>query len=269
MSIFTTLHLANVSLIPAVTGSVDASETYLLMTREIYQTSLAEPILVALPFIAHVGSGIALRLIRRAQNIRWYGRATPGFWPLSSASSLSEKGDSGASRGRDSGKRTSSPWPPLSWISVSGYAFTVFYSAHVFVNRVLPLAVEGDSSNIGLAYVSHGFALHPVVTRLAYLGLIGFGMGHMVWGTARWLGVAPSTRGWLQPRTAPGREKVANLVDKKTRRERRRKWMGVHAVAVAGAALWMVGGMKVVGSGGASGGWLGSIYDGLYAKVSL
>lgn len=252
MSIFTTLHLANVSLIPAATGSVDASETYLLMTREIYQTTLTEPILVALPFIAHVGSGVALRLIRRAQNIRRYGGATPGLWPVS----------------RKTGRRTST-WPAMSWISVSGYAFTIFYSAHVFMNRILPLAVEGDSSNIGLGYVSHGFAQHPLVARLAYVGLIGVGVSHMVWGAARWMGAAPSTNGWLQPRTAPGREKVANSVDRKTKRERRRKWMAVHAVAVAGAALWMVGGMNIVGRGGASGGWVGGIYDGLYAKVWL
>lgn len=260
MSLFTTLHLANVSLIPAATGSVDASETYLLMTREIYQTSLTEPLLVALPFVAHVGSGVALRLLRRAQNIRRYGRATPGWWPLSSStSSLSEKGE----------RRRVSTWPAVSWISVSGYAFTVFYAAHVFMNRVLPLAVEGDSSNIGLGYVSHGFAKHPVVARLAYIGLIGLGTGHMVWGMARWLGMAPSTRGWLPPRKAPGRDKVAATVDKKTRRERRRKWAAVHAVALAGAALWAVGGMGVVSRGGASGGWVGGIYDGLYAKVWL
>lgn len=257
MSIFTSLHLANVSLIPAATGSVDASETYLLMTREIYQTSLTEPLLIALPFLAHVGSGIALRLIRRSQNIRWYGRSTPGLWPLS-------RGENNAGS-----KRAASPWPAMSWISVSGYAFTIFYSAHAFMNRILPLAVEGDSSNIGLGYVSHGFARHPWVSQLAYLGLIGVGVGHMVWGGARWLGAAPSTAGWLQPRKAPGREKVANAVDRRTRRERRKRWLSLHAVVVAGAAAWMVGGLRVVGSGGASGGWVGGIYDGLYAKVGL
>jgi succinate dehydrogenase/fumarate reductase cytochrome b subunit len=237
MSLFTTLHLANVSLIPATMGSVDASETFLLMTREIYQTSIAEPLLVALPFVAHVGSGVALRLIRRRQNIERYGRATP------------------------------SPWPTMSWISVSGYAFTVFYSTHVFMNRILPLAVEGDSSNIGLGYVAHGFAQHPWISRLAYAGLISIGAGHMIWGAARWMGVSPSTNGWLEPR---GKAKAREaLVDKKTRRERRRRWMGVHAVAIATATLWAVGGLGVVARGGASGGWVGSIYDRLYAKVGL
>lgn len=253
MSLFTTLHLANVSLLPATMGSVDASETFLLMTREIYQTSIAEPLLVALPFVAHVGSGVALRLIRRTQNIERYGRATPGFW-------ATEKGSA-------SKNNAPSPWPALSWISVSGYAFTVFYSAHVFMNRLLPLAVEGDSSNIGLGYVAHGFARHPWVSRLAYAGLITVGTGHMVWGAARWMGISPSTTGWLEPR---GRKKAAEaLVDKKTRRERRRRWMGVHAVAMATAALWAVGGLGVVARGGASEGWVGSIYEGLYARVGL
>lgn len=234
MSLFTSLHLANVSLIPASTGSVDASEAYLLMTREIYQTTLAEPFLVILPFFAHIGSGIALRLVRRTENVRRYGRV--------------------------------SPWPELSWISTSGYAFTLFYSAHVAMNRLLPLAVEGDSSNIGLAYVAHVFARHPAVAKIAYGGLIGVGASHMVWGAARWLGLAPSTRGWLQPRHSKNQSVI---VDRKTRRERRRKWFGVQGVALGVAAAWAIGGIGVVSRGGASEGWVGNTYDALFTRVGL
>lgn len=238
MSVFTSLHLCNVSLIPATTGSVDASETYLLMTREIYQTSFAEPLLVALPFVAHVGSGMALRLVRRSQNVKRYGGA---------------------------GSHTS-PWPPLSWISLSGYALTAFYSAHVFTNRVLPILVEGDSSNIGLAYVAHGFARHPYLSQIAYVGLIATAAGHTVWGAARWLGLAPSTRGWLQRRK---RAEPSAVVDKKTRQQRRRKWLGVHGVSLGVAALWAVGGLGVVARGGATSGWVGSVYDDLFARLDL
>lgn len=236
MAIFTTLHITNVSLIPATTGSVDASETFLLMTREIYQTTVSEPLLIILPFVAHIGSGIALRLVRRAQNARKYGYA-------------------GNERG---------VWPPLSWISVSGYALTLLYSAHAFMNRILPLAVEGDSSNIGLAFVAHGFARHQWTSRIAYTGLISLGAGHMVWGLAKWNGMAPSTRGWLQPR-----KKKDIFVDQKTRRQRRSKWMGVHGAALTVSVLWAIGGLGVVASGGPSGGWVGNIYDDLYKRVGL
>ncbi|KAK7213247.1 hypothetical protein V2G26_020425 [Clonostachys chloroleuca] len=246
MSLFTTLHISNVSLIPAATRSVDASETYLLMTREIYQTSISEPLLVILPFVAHVGSGVALRLLRRAQNVRRYGGA--GLWA-----------------GQGSHGHTASPWPEMSYISISGYAFTIFYSGHVLMNRLLPLAVEGDSSNVGLAYIAHGFAKHPVVSWLAYIGLIGIGAGHMVWGTAKWLGIAPSTRGWLKPRN----KTVSVVVDRKTRRQRRRRWLGVQGTAVVVAALWAVGGLGVVARGGPTSGWLGALYDNLYAKAGL
>lgn len=250
MSVFTTMHLANVSLIPAVTRSVAGSETYLLMARELYQTTITEPLLVGLPVLTHIGSGIALRLLRRSENIRRYGGSTPGMYALMRSRTA---GSAAASR--------SSVWPPLSWISWSGYLYTAFWGAHVVMNRVLPLAVEGDSSNIGLAYVSHGFARHPVVAGLAYRGLIGIGCSHMVWGLARWFGIAPSTKGWW------GSEAVT--VDKKTRRHRRRRWLAIQAAVVAAAALWTVGGLGVVARAGASDGWIGKLYDDLFAKVQL
>lgn len=248
MNIFTTLHLTNVSLIPLSTGSADASETYLLMTRELYQTTLAEPLLIGLPFVAHVGSGIALRFIRWRQNLKRYGGTTPWLYPSDQKH-----------------RRVPSALPLLSWISVSGYAFTLFYSAHAFTNRVLPLLVEGDSSNIGLAYVAHGFARHPWISHLAYLGLIFVGAGHMVWGSAKWLGLAPSTRGWLQPRKGEPSE----WTDKATRKQRRRKWLGVQGAVLAVAALWASGGLGVVSKAGASGGWVGKLYDDLFSRVGL
>jgi hypothetical protein len=254
-SIFTTLHLANVSLIPAITRSVPGSETYLLMTREIYQTSISEPLLVGLPVIAHVGSGIALRLLRRRENQRRYGSATPAMQALHRSRAMED------STGSVGGTKAWSPWPPLSWISASGYAFTLFYGAHVFTNRVLPLIVDGDSSNIGLAYVAHGFVRHPFVSWTAYLGLLGVGCSHMVWGAVKWLGVAPSTDGWY------GRKGL--LVDKQTRRQRRKKWLAVHGFSAGLATLWAVGGLGVVAIGGLSDGWTGKLYDDLFARVGL
>lgn len=247
MGLFTSLHLANVSLIPAVTRSVAGSETYLLMTREIYQGALTEPLLVALPVLAHVGSGIALRLLRRWQNMRRYGGSAPGAYALQKLR-------------KDGGVGSFSLWPPLSYISMSGYAFSVFLGAHIVMNRVVPLVVEGDSSNVGLAYVAHGFAQHPTVSWLAYIGLLAVGCGHMVWGAAKWLNLAPATRSWLRP-TAP--------VDKSTKRQRRRNWLGVHGAAVGTAALWAVGGLGVVARGGSADGWMGKLYNNMFARIGL
>ena len=214
------------------------------MTREIYQTRLTEPLLVALPVVAHVASGVALRLLRRWQNMRRYGGATPGMYALQ--------------RMRDADKTGPRHiWPALSYISVSGYAFSIFYGAHVFMNRVLPLLV-GDSADVGLAYVAHGFARHAWLARTAYVGLIATGCGHMVWGMGKWLGVAPSTASWKDA-----------VVERKVKRERRRKWMIVHGVTVAAAALWAVGGLGVVGSGGLADGWVAGVYDGLFARLGL
>ncbi|KAG6002669.1 hypothetical protein E4U54_000818 [Claviceps lovelessii] len=254
MGIFTALHLTNVSLIPAMTRTVPSSETFLLMTREIYQTTLSEPLIVFVPVLAHVGSGIALRLLRRWQNMERYGGRTPGLHALGQLrDSLSGESNGGAVR----------LWPRLSWISVSGYALTVCYGAHVFMNRVLPLLVEGDSSNIGLAYVAHGFARHPLTSYGAYLALLGTASGHMVWGMAKWLGWAPSTNSWR------GERGVVVVADKKTRRRRRTKWLGVHGVAVGVAVLWAVGGLGVVARGGLAEGWVGKVYDGLFEHVGL
>lgn len=235
LSLFTGLHLVTVSLIPAVTRSVAASETYLLMTREIYQTTLTEPLLIALPAVAHVGSGVALRLVRRCQNVRRYG---------------------------GSGAASSSPWPPLSYISRSGYVFSLFFAGHVFMNRLLPLAVEGDSSNIGLAYVAHAFARHPFIVQLAYSGLILAGSWHMVWGAARWLGVSSSSRDLI-------REDSKVFTDKPALRRRRKRWLSISAAAVGTSLLWALGGMGVVAKGGAAEGWIGRLYDDLFARAGL
>ncbi|KAG6009371.1 hypothetical protein E4U21_002681 [Claviceps maximensis] len=255
MGIFTALHMTNVSLIPAVTRTVPGSETYLLMTREIYQTTLAEPLIVFLPVLAHVGSGMALRLLRRWQNTKRYGGRTPGLHALGQLRDSLSGGD-------PDGGAAVRLWPRLSWISLSGYALTVCYAAHVYMNRVLPLLVEGDSSNIGLAYVAHGFARHPLTSYAAYLALLGTAAGHTVWGLAKWLASAPSTSSWNGQRSLL-------VADKKTRTARRTKWLGVHGLAVGVAALWAVGGLGVVARGGLADGWVGKVYDALFEHVGL
>lgn len=152
-------------------------------------------------------------------------------------------------------------WPPLSYISASGYAFAVFLAAHVGVNRVLPLQVEGDSSNIGLAFVAHGFARHPTLSWLAYTGLLLVGCGHMVWGAAKWLGYAPTAMSW----SGSG----SKAIDKKTRQRRRMVWWGLHGATFGAFVVWAAGGLGIVARGGLTTGWVGKLYDDLLDKIPL
>lgn len=240
-SVFAGLHLANTSIIPLIYRSVPYSEPFLVMAREIYQTPLTEPLLIGLPVLAHVASGLALRLVRRKQNLRRYGNAA--------AHQLVEH----------RGQSRSWAWPPLSNISASGYLFLGLLAAHVAVNRAVPLIVEGDSSNVGLQYVAHGFARAAPYLQVqawpSYAALVYFAAGHMVWGWAKWFGVAPVPLASWQEEHA-----LAPHV----RRRRRRAWWAVQGSAVAVAALWAAGGLGVVAKAGRAGGWLGSVYDGMY-----
>lgn len=254
LSIFTGIHLTNTSLLPLITRSVPASESYVLLAREIYQTPLTEPLFVALPIAAHVAAGVALRLVRRSQNLTKYGGATPAVVPQKSA-----RGPPHAANTRHN------PWPHMSIISLSGYGFSLFLAAHVFMNRLLPLRVEGDSSDIGLAYVAHGFARHPATSYVAYAGLLGLGCGHMVWGWAKWIGLAPLA-GWSADLKTVGSTRNRGE-DVRRRKRRRRIWLWVNGTAVAATVMWAAGGLGVVARGGRMDGWVGKVYDEIYAAV--
>ncbi|KAI3400728.1 hypothetical protein diail_1937 [Diaporthe ilicicola] len=258
LSIFTGLHIANTSIIPLITRSVPASEGYLLLAREIYQTPMTEPLFVALPVAAHIASGIALRLVRHSQNLKRYGGATPAVLPTRSSTGRSTISSTSS---------THSAWPQLTWISASGYGFAVFLAAHAAVNRALPLRVEGDSSNIGLAYVAHGFAAHPLTSYAAYAGLLALGCGHMVWGWAKWIGLA-QLAGWRADIKTLGTTRDRNE-DVRRRKRRRRIWLWINGTAVAATAVWAAGGLGVVARGGPAHGWVGKVYDELFAAIGL
>ncbi|MCJ1476992.1 hypothetical protein MMC13_005663 [Lambiella insularis] len=227
---FLTAHITNVSLIPLATRSLPASDTYLLLTRPYYQSPLAEPLLVIAPLAIHILSGATLRLHRRRQTALRYG-----------AESREE--------------RRKVAWPKLSGTSALGYGLTPLVLGHAFVNRVLPLWLEGGSSSVGLQYVSHGFAKDPWVAGLGYAIFVGVGSWHVVWGWAKWLGWTPEE---------------ANGDDEEERqRGKRRRWWVLNGVAALVAGVWMAGGLGVVGRGGAAGGWLGRQWDELYRRIPV
>ncbi|KAI1177808.1 hypothetical protein F4777DRAFT_540426 [Nemania sp. FL0916] len=243
---FAGLHFTNTGLIPLVYRSVPYAEPFLVAAREIYQTPLTEPLLIGLPVVVHVVSGLTVRLLRRHQNrVRYRGDANPGFWAFV-ASKVSLAPESASSQA------FSRIWPAFSNIAAAGYGFATLLASHVAMNRLLPLIVEGDSSNIGLAYVAHGFTRHPVSAYAAYTLLLSVGIGHMTWGMARWLDLAPPAN-W---------KKIT--FDKPTRRRRRRAWWVINATAVSLTVLWAAGGLVVARSGPAHG-WIGNVYNAIYA----
>ncbi|KAI9747422.1 MAG: hypothetical protein M4579_007468 [Chaenotheca gracillima] len=232
-SAFLVMHITNTSLIPLATRSVNASENYLLLTRPYYQSPFAEPLVVALPIVAHVVSGIALRIYRRHQIGKRYDKQ------------LYTRAE----------RRRFSDWPKVSATSVLGFTLWPLVTGHILVNRVLPLWAEGDSSGVGLGYVSHGFAKYPVVATTLYAALVGVGSWHFVKGWAKWMGWAP--------------EQVGDGISVgSASQKRRRRWL-THVVSAFVASLWMAGGLGVVGRGGAAKGWIGRGWDDLYARIPL
>lgn len=129
-------------------------------------------------------------------------------------------------------------------------------AAHTLVNRWLPLWLEGGSSGVGLRYVAHGFAKHPLVANAGYGALVGVGVWHFVGGVARWLGVT--------------QEQVTEGGDYGVAKRRRRGRVVNGVVAVVGG-IWMAGGLGVVGRGGSGWGtgWEVRAWDEIYRRVPV
>ncbi|KAJ5101453.1 hypothetical protein NUU61_003675 [Penicillium alfredii] len=123
---FFALHFTNTALIPLLTRSVPASEPYLLLTRPIYQAPGLEHIVLTIPVLAHIVSGVVLRNIRASRRARLYGAETRAQRDLLSF------------------------WPRVSLQARSGYLLAPLIGVHVLVNRATPVMVDGGSSGVGL-----------------------------------------------------------------------------------------------------------------------
>jgi len=216
-------------MIPLITRSVQSADSYLLLTRPYYQSLPFEPLLITAPLALHISSGLALRLFRRRQQVHRYG-----------AESFTE--------------RRQLKWPPVSGISIAGYILTPMVLGHAFVNRVLPLLYEGGSANVGLEYVSHGFAKHPIISFAGFTVLVAVGSWHFVCGWAKWLG--------LTPQQVTARNGDTQVIQK-------RRFYLVNGAAAAMAGLWLAGGLGIVGRGGEATGWLAKEYNMLYSQIPI
>ena len=242
---FLILHFANTALIPLVTRSVPASEPYLLLTRPVYQAPGLEHLVLTLPILTHIVSGIALRNIRASRRARLYGAETRAQRNLLSF------------------------WPRVSLQARTGYLITPLIGLHVLVNRVTPLMVEGGSSGVGLGYVAHGVARSPVFWNVFYLVFVTASVWHFVGGWATWMGWRVTTA--RKERNSKGSlEGLLGYPENQDRAKRQRKmWWVVNGVAAAGAALWLAGALGIVGRAGEGAGWEAQGWNEMYSKVPV
>ena len=146
-------------------------------------------------------------------------------------------------------------WPKLSGTSLLGYLFWPAITAHIYVNRGLPLLVEGGSSGVGLSYVAHGFARHPAFAYTAYAALLGLGVSHIIWGWAKWLGFSPDV--------------VTGVDAYEKKAAKQRRWYSINTIALLTIATWAAGGLGILARGGPALGWKGRNYDQLFRHIPL
>ncbi|KAL1956691.1 hypothetical protein VTO42DRAFT_6941 [Malbranchea cinnamomea] len=248
-TIFFALHVTNTSLIPLATQSVSSSEPFLLLTRPIYQSPVCEPLLLTVPLLLHVASGLGIRYIRLSRRARLYGAET-----------------------REE-RRALRKDKSLSVQSRLGYVLAPLLGVHVLVNRLVPIWVDGGSSGVGLGYVAHGFAQAPWLWRTYYIALVGAGVWHITYGWAYYLGWRDAARGVEEQKkgqtTGANGGYLGSVAGSEVLRQRKRRRRILNGLVIAGTALWLAGGLGVIGTGGLGDAWEAKHWDMIYSKIPL
>ncbi|KAF9885133.1 RNA methyltransferase tRNA(m5U54)methyltransferase [Aspergillus nanangensis] len=243
-TLFVVLHFANTSLIPLATGSVAESENYLLLTRPIYQSPPLEHVILTVPILIHIVSGIALRNIRSSRRARLYGAET-----RSQRSSLTF-------------------WPRMSLQARLGYIFGPLLGAHILVNRVTPLIVDGGSSGVGLGYIAHGFARNPVLWNLYYVVFVAVGVWHIIGGWAAWMGWRVTTARQEHRNKKGSLEGYLGYPESEQKAKKQRKmWWVVNGMVAVGASIWLAGALGIIGRAGQGTGWEANGWNEIYSQV--
>lgn len=245
---FFVLHLTNTSLIPLLTRSVPSSEPYLLLTRPVYQAPGLEHVVLTVPVLTHLVSGIILRNIRASRRARLYGAETRAQ------------------------RYMLSWWPRMSVQARLGYLLLPLLGTHVLVNRVVPLIEDGGSSGVGLGYVAHGFARSPVFWNIYYGVFVATGVWHFVGGWAAWLGwrvtKVGKERGRRQGKALYGGY-LGYLESEEQIKKRRKMWWIVNGIAALGASVWLAGALGIVGRGGHGSAWEATSWDAMYRTLPI
>ncbi|OCT51001.1 hypothetical protein CLCR_08880 [Cladophialophora carrionii] len=229
LGIYLAMHYTNTALLPLVTPSVRAADKYLLLTRPFYQTPPLEPLLIFLPVLTHVVSGVALRVYRRRITARRHGAETRK-------------------------QRREIAWPKLSLTSLAGYALYPMFVLHVLSMRVTPRRVDGSSASVGLRYFAHGISAHPALGLAAHALLICTASYHFVSGAARFMRLSSEYV-------------VGGGEDGRVKRKWRGRI--INGVAALMAGIWIAGGLGVVGTSGPGVGWEASHWNAIYKEVPL
>ncbi|KAL4801750.1 hypothetical protein BDV18DRAFT_148129 [Aspergillus unguis] len=245
-TLFAALHFANTSLIPIATRSVSESDSYLLMTRPIYQSPGLEHAMLTIPLLTHIASGIALRNIRSSRRARLYGIET-----------------------RDQ-KYALSFWPRMTLQARLGYALVPLIATHVLVNRVTPLMVDGDSSSISLSFVAHGIARSRIFWATYYHLFVFVGVYHILGGLASFMGWRITTA-----RKVRGSQKgslsgdLGHTESAQHVKRQKRMWWNFNRIATLGACVWLVGALWIVGYAGEGSGWEAKGWNYIYSQVPV
>ncbi|KAG9318081.1 hypothetical protein JVU11DRAFT_146 [Chiua virens] len=159
LSTFLVVHLSAPLL--ANLGGSSLSSNVMLLGREYYQTSFGERYLLLMPFVIHVASGVARRLLA----------STPSKQPRRLTSTL----------------------------SLTAYTALVFLPIHVFTHRLAPTDVSPPILAVGPAeldyeFVKTGLSQFPWRSWALYTGLVASVLMHGVEGInllrTTWLGAA-------------------------------------------------------------------------------
>ena len=245
-TLFFALHFANTSLFPLATRSVPDSETYLLLTRPIYQSPGLEHVILTVPILIHIASGITLRNLRSSRRARLYGAETRVQ------------------------RYSLNFWPRMSLQARLGYCFVPFLGAHVLVNRITPLIADGGSSGVGLGYVAHGIARNPVFWNVYYVTLAAVGMWHIVGGWGAWMGWRVTTAQKERGYKKCSMESYLGHTESEEQVKRKRKmWWIVNGVAALGTTVWLAGALGIIGRGGQGSGWEASGWNEIYKQVPI
>ncbi|KAL4780490.1 hypothetical protein BJX76DRAFT_46089 [Aspergillus varians] len=245
-TLFTALHFVNTSLIPIATRSVPESDNYLLLTRPIYQSPVFEHLMLTIPILTHIASGIALRNIRSSRRARLYGAET-----------------------RDQ-RYALSFWPRMSLQARLGYAFAPLLATHVLVNRIAPIMVDGGSSSVSLSFVAHGIARSRVFWVTYYHVFVFVGVYHILGGVASWMGWRITTT--RKPRGSKKCSLEGHLGYAESEqhvKRRKRMWWNFNRIAGLGACVWLAGAIWVIGNGGEGSGWEAKGWNEIYSQVPV
>lgn len=227
--IYLTMHYTNTALIPLLTKNVRDADKYLLLTRPYYQSFPLEPLLIFIPVVSHVASGLALRIYRRRINALRHGAETHT-------------------------QRQTIKWPKLSLTSAAGYILYPMLVLHMLSNRIVPKKIDGSSASVGLRYFAHGISSHPWLGLSSHGFLIATASYHFVSGAAKFLKLSKEyvTEGGEDGRVS-----------------RKRRGWAVNGLAALLATVWMTGGLGVIGMSGRGVGWEASHWDQIFKEVPL